>query len=87
MTVPSLMVWSVIPLSEYFVADINAGLLFIHSVHQIQNMHFLDHEMAIQIIAYGLQWVTLIGVLMVAGGLNLQEIVSSQRGGILHWLV
>ena len=30
MLVPSLLVWSVIPLSEYFViADINAGLLFI----------------------------------------------------------
>ena len=30
MLVPSLMVWSVIPLSEYFViANINAGLLFV----------------------------------------------------------
>ena len=30
MLVPSLLVWSVIPLSEYFViANINAGLLFI----------------------------------------------------------
>ena len=36
MLVPSLLVWSVIPLSEYFViANINAGLLFILALTSI----------------------------------------------------
>ena len=41
---------------------------------------------AAQIIAYEFALgFALVGVLMVAGSLNLQEIVLSQKGGILHW--
>ena len=101
MLVPSLMVWSVIPLSEYFViADINAGLLFILALTSLSvygviiagwasnsKYAFLGSmRSAAQIIAYEIAMgFALVGVLMVAGSLNLQEIVSSQRGGILHW--
>ena len=101
MLVPSLMVWSVIPLSEYFViADINAGLLFILALTSLSvygviiagwasnsKYAFLGSmRSAAQIIAYEIAMgFALVGVLMVAGSLNLQEIVLSQKGGIFHW--
>ncbi len=101
MLVPSLMVWSVIPLSEYFViANINAGLLFVLALTSLSvygviiagwasnsKYAFLGSmRSAAQIIAYEIAMgFALVGVLMVAGSLNLQEIVLSQKGGILHW--
>ena len=101
MLVPSLMVWSVIPLSEYFViANINAGLLFVLALTSLSvygviiagwasnsKYAFLGSmRSAAQIIAYEIAMgFALVGGLMVAGSLNLQEIVLSQKGGILHW--
>lgn len=101
MLVPSLLVWSVIPLSEYFViADINAGLLFILALTSLSvygvilagwasnsKYAFLGSmRSAAQIIAYEIAMgFALVGVLMAAGSLNLQEIVLSQKGGIFHW--
>ena len=41
---------------------------------------------AAQIIAYEIAMgFALVGVLMVAGSLNLQEIILSQKGGVLNW--
>ena len=101
MLVPSLLVWSVIPLSEYFViADINAGLLFILALTSLSvygvilsgwasnsKYAFLGSmRSAAQIIAYEIAMgFALVGVLMVAGSLNLQEIILSQKGGIFNW--
>ena len=101
MLVPSLLVWSVIPLSEYFViADINAGLLFILALTSLSvygvilagwasnsKYAFLGSmRSAAQIIAYEIAMgFALVGVLMVAGSLNLQEIILSQKGGVLNW--
>ena len=102
MLVPSLLVWSVIPLSEYFViANINAGLLFILALTSLSvygvilagwasnsKYAFLGSmRSAAQIIAYEIAMgFALVGVLMVAGSLNLQEIILSQKGGIFNWL-
>ena len=101
MLVPSLLVWSVIPLSEYFViADINAGLLFILALTSLSvygvilagwasnsKYAFLGSmRSAAQIIAYEIAMgFALVGVLMAAGSLNLQEIIRSQEGGLLSW--
>ena len=101
MLVPSLLVWSVIPLSEYFViADINAGLLFILALTSLSvygvilagwasnsKYAFLGSmRSAAQIIAYEIAMgFALVGVLMAAGSLNLQEIIISQRGGLFSW--
>ena len=101
MLVPSLLVWSVIPLSEYFViANINAGLLFILALTSLSvygvilagwasnsKYAFLGSmRSAAQIIAYEIAMgFALVGVLMAAGSLNLQEIILSQRGGIFNW--
>ena len=101
MLVPSLLVWSVIPLSEFFViANINAGLLFILALTSLSvygvilagwasnsKYAFLGSmRSAAQIIAYEIAMgFALVGVLMAAGSLNLQEIIISQKGGILNW--
>jgi NADH-quinone oxidoreductase subunit H len=101
MLVHSLLVWSVIPLSEYFViANINAGLLFILALTSLSvygvilagwasnsKYAFLGSmRSAAQIIAYEIAMgFALVGVLMAAGSLNLQEIILSQRGGIFNW--
>jgi NADH-quinone oxidoreductase subunit H len=101
MLVPSLLVWSVIPLSEYFViANINAGLLFILALTSLSvygvilagwasnsKYAFLGSmRSAAQIIAYEIAMgFALVGVLMAAGSLNLQEIIISQKGGIINW--
>ena len=101
MLVPSLLVWSVIPLSEFFViSNINAGLLFILALTSLSvygvilagwasnsKYAFLGSmRSAAQIIAYEIAMgFALVGVLMAAGSLNLQEIIISQKGGMLNW--
>lgn len=101
MLVPSLLVWSVIPLSEYFViADINASLLFILALTSLSvygvilagwasnsKYAFLGSmRSAAQIIAYEIAMgFALVGVLMLAGSLNLQQIITAQSGGIFNW--
>ncbi|MBH44051.1 MAG: NADH-quinone oxidoreductase subunit NuoH [Gammaproteobacteria bacterium] len=101
MLVPSLLVWSVIPLSETFVlANINAGILFILAFTSLSvygvilagwssnsKYAFLGSmRSAAQIIAYEIAMgFALVGVLMAAGSLNLQEIILSQSGGFFHW--
>ena len=101
MLVPSLLVWSVIPLSEQFViANINAGILFILALTSLSvygviiagwssnsKYAFLGSmRSAAQIIAYEIAMgFALVGVLMVAGSLNLQEIIIAQKGGIHKW--
>ena len=90
MLIPSLLVWSVIPFSERFVlANINAGILFILALTSLSvygviiagwasnsKYAFLGSmRSAAQIIAYEIAMgFALVGVLMVAGSLNLQEI-------------
>ena len=91
MLVPSLLVWSVIPLSEYFIiSNINAGLLFILALTSLSvygvilagwasnsKYAFLGSmRSAAQIIAYEIAMgFALVGVLMLSGSLNLQVII------------
>ena len=101
MLIPSLLVWSVIPLSEYFIiSNINAGLLFILALTSLSvygvilagwasnsKYAFLGSmRSAAQIIAYEIAMgFALVGVLMLSGSLNLQEIIQAQSGTILNW--
>ena len=101
MLVPSLLVWSVIPLSEYFIiSNINAGLLFILALTSLSvygvilagwasnsKYAFLGSmRSAAQIIAYEIAMgFALVGVLMLAGGLNLQNIIYAQSGSLFNW--
>jgi NADH-quinone oxidoreductase subunit H len=101
MLVPSLLVWSVIPLSEYFIiSNINAGLLFILALTSLSvygvilagwasnsKYAFLGSmRSAAQIIAYEIAMgFALVGVLMLAGSLNLQNIIYAQSGSLFNW--
>ena len=101
MLVPSLLVWAVIPLSEFFIiSNINAGLLFILALTSLSvygvilagwasnsKYAFLGSmRSAAQIIAYEIAMgFALVGVLLLSGSLNLQVIIQEQSGSILNW--
>ncbi len=98
---PSLVAWAVIPFTSRLVlANINAGLLFILAMTSMgvygvivagwasnSKYAFLGSlRSAAQIVAYEIAMgFALVGVLMLAGTLNLREIVLHQAGNIAHW--
>jgi NADH-quinone oxidoreductase subunit H len=98
---PALAAWSVIPFGEGMVlANVDAGLLFLLALTSLgvygviiagwssnSKYAFLGAmRAAAQIVAYEIAMgFALVGVLMAAGSLNLQQIVLAQQGGILHW--
>jgi NADH-quinone oxidoreductase subunit H len=98
---PAVAAWAVIPFFEGgAVADINAGLLYIMAMSSVgvygviiagwasnSKYAFLGClRSAAQIVSYEIAMgFALVGVLMVAGTLNLSEIVKGQQGGFWHW--
>lgn len=100
---PALAAWAVIPFSEkWVISDINAGLLYILAMTSLgvygviiagwaSNSKYAllgSIRTAAQIVAYEIAMgFALVGVLMVAGSLNVTEIVLAQSGnyGFLNW--
>ncbi len=98
---PAIAVWAVIPFSEGWVlADINAGLLFLLSMTSLgvygiivagwaSNSKYAllgALRSAAQVISYEIAMgFCLVGVVLLAGSLNLSDIVHTQQGGVLHW--
>lgn len=98
---PSLCAWAVIPFSEGMaLANINAGLLFLFSMTSLgvygilvsgwasnsKYAFFGALRASAQTISYEIAMgFALVGVLMAAGTMNLQDLVLHQSGGILHW--
>jgi NADH-quinone oxidoreductase subunit H len=99
--VPAFAIWAVMPLSpDLVLADIDAGLLYVLSLTSVgvygviiagwasnSKYAFLGSmRSAAQIVAYEIAMgFALVGVLMVAGSLNLGDIVRAQSGGPLSW--
>ena len=99
--VPALAAWAVIPFTGTLVlADIDASLLYVLALTSFgvygvivagwasnSKYAFLGAmRSAAQIVAYEIAMgFALVGVLMVAGSLNLREIVLAQAGGLHQW--
>jgi NADH-quinone oxidoreductase subunit H len=100
---PALAAWAVIPFSgDMVLANINAGLLYILAMTSMgvygvilagwssnSKYAFLGClRSAAQIVSYEIAMgFALVGVLMVAGTLNLGDIVRGQEGGAAQWYI
>jgi NADH-quinone oxidoreductase subunit H len=98
---PALAAWAVIPFQEgWILADIDAALLYVLALTSVgvygviiagwasnSKYAFLGAmRSAAQIVSYEIAMgFALVGVLIVAGTLNLGGIVQGQAGGIWHW--
>ncbi len=98
---PALAAWAVIPFDDGLVlADLDAGLLYILALTSVgvygiiiagwasnSKYAFLSAMRSeAQVISYELAMgMSLVGVLMAAGSLNLGDIVNAQQGGFWHW--
>jgi len=98
---PALAAWAVIPFDNGMIlANIDAGLLYLLALTSLgvygviiagwasnSKYAFLGSmRAAAQMVAYEIAMgFALVGVLMAAGSLNLQDIVLAQQGSVLHW--
>jgi NADH-quinone oxidoreductase subunit H len=99
--VPAFATWAVVPIwPGYAIANVDAGLLYVLSLTSMgvygvilagwasnSKYAFLGAmRSAAQMVAYEIAMgFALVGVLMAAGSLNLQTIVTHQQGGLLSW--
>ena len=98
---PAISAWAVVPFAEnWVVADIDAGVLYIFAMTSLGGYGVLISgwasnsryallgamRSAAQIISYEIAMgFALVGVLMLAGSMNLSKIVMAQSGGFSHW--
>ena len=98
---PAFAAWAVVPFSDFLVlADVDAGLLYVLALTSLgvygviiagwasnSKYAFLGAmRSAAQTISYEISMgFSLVGVLILAGTLNLREIVLAQQGGIFDW--
>jgi len=99
--VAAFTAWAVVPFTDVLVlADIDAGLIYILALSSLgiygpivagwasnSKYAFLGGlRSAAQMVSYEIAMgFALIGVLILAGSLNLREIVLAQQGGLLDW--
>ena len=100
---PALAAWAVIPFADGMaLADVNAGLLYLLALTSLgvygiiiagwasNSKYALLGAMrsAAQIVSYEIAMgFALVGVIMVAGSLNVGDIVRAQEGSVYHWFL
>jgi len=98
---PALSAWAVIPFNkDWVLADVNAGVLYLFAMGSLAVYGVLIAgwasnskyallgalRSAAQTISYEIAMgFAFVGVLLAAGSMNLQQIVLSQQGSLLHW--
>ena len=98
---PAFAAWAVVPFNDFLVlADIDAGLIYVLALTSLgvygviiagwasnSKYAFLGAmRAAAQAVSYEIAMgFALVGVLILAGSMNLREIVLAQQGGILDW--
>jgi NADH-quinone oxidoreductase subunit H len=103
MLMPAIAAWAVIPFApELVLADINAGLLYVLALSSLgvygviiagwasnSKYAFLGAmRSAAQIVSYEIAMgFALVGVLVLAGTLNLSGIVLAQQGNVFDWFM
>ncbi|MBL4647706.1 MAG: NADH-quinone oxidoreductase subunit NuoH [Gammaproteobacteria bacterium] len=99
--VPAFAVWAVIPFDVHLVlANVNAGVLYILALTSLgvygvliagwssnsKYAMFGALRSCAQIVSYEIAMgFAIVGVLMAAGSMNLNQIIIAQSGGIWHW--
>lgn len=99
--IPAYAAWAVIPFNEHIVlSNINSGMLYILAMTSMtiygiiiagwssnsKYPIFGALRAAAQVISYEIPMsLSILGVLIAAGSLNLSSIVNTQTGGIFHW--
>jgi NADH-quinone oxidoreductase subunit H len=98
---PAFAAWAVVPFSDFLVlADVDAGLIYVLALTSLgvygviiagwaanSKYSFLGAmRAAAQTVSYEIAMgFALVGVLILAGTMNLREIVLAQQGGIFDW--
>jgi len=98
---PAFAAWAVVPFNDFLVlADVDAGLLYVLALTSLgvygiiiagwasnSKYAFLGAmRAAAQTVSYEIAMgFALVGVLILAGSMNLREIVLAQQGGIFDW--
>ena len=98
---PALAAWAVVPFNDFLVlADVDAGLIYVLALTSLgvygiiiagwasnSKYSFLGAmRAAAQTVSYEIAMgLSLVGVLILGGTLNLREIVLAQQGGIFDW--
>jgi NADH-quinone oxidoreductase subunit H len=98
---PALAAWAVVPFNDFLVlADVDAGLIYVLALTSLgvygiiiagwasnSKYSFLGAmRAAAQTVSYEIAMsLSLVGVLILAGTLNLREIVLAQQGGLFDW--